>query len=521
MRNKNWKLGAAVAGISLYAFSASAQAQEVTGTPPQPAPARQATPAKPARTTAAKSDTESAVATMPTWEAYGSNDPQTLEETFFRLSRDFVSTSELGVRRLGAVPVWPRGDLKFGPVRLMPYLREGVEYESNFYKQPETGPGSNKHGRDAQWSHVNEAALFADTILCGGRMRLSGSVHSIWTNRYDHEKADSWEFDGQVGGSYRWPSGVWVSTGIAWERRNDAADISEINGDFDRVNRRLFFNAGMDRDIIFGSKVQLEAGVATRNADARDLIYDDIDRTETTFHIKASYPFWKKSTRIFALGTYRLDSRQSESINDGNVFGFDMGMEGAIPLREGEYRGLRGSVSIGFQSALYSNDEFTRGADTIIADENRKNTNLHIQAGLQYLASPRTTFDLRYVRTNQFSLRGNYQITDRVDFSCTHNFAKNLVGRASIFGQYSDPSGQVAQETIPGNDYSSAAPNIGTTGAGVGLRYAYNEWMDFDCSFDVENRNAESERSYKNYRGELGVTIYLNALTPRPRSSAR
>ena len=72
-----------------------------------------------------------AVKTVPAWAPYGADDDATMEETFFRLAQDFVSTSEIGVRRLGHVPIWPRGDLKLGRVRIMPYLRESGEWESN------------------------------------------------------------------------------------------------------------------------------------------------------------------------------------------------------------------------------------------------------------------------------------------------------------------------------------------------------------------------------------------------------
>src|SRR5438132_908307 len=70
-------------------------------------------------------DRDNAVNTLGTWGSFGAADEQeTLEETFFRLSRDFATTTEGGIRRLGSVPIWPRGDIKVLGIRILPYLRE-------------------------------------------------------------------------------------------------------------------------------------------------------------------------------------------------------------------------------------------------------------------------------------------------------------------------------------------------------------------------------------------------------------
>ena len=61
------------------------------------------TPATAADETGAKkSEGETTTAPIPAWRSFGSSgDEEDLEETFFRLAQDFVSTSEIGVRRLG------------------------------------------------------------------------------------------------------------------------------------------------------------------------------------------------------------------------------------------------------------------------------------------------------------------------------------------------------------------------------------------------------------------------------------
>jgi hypothetical protein len=508
MKTKSRRLASVLAGASLYVFASAAFAQDDAS-------------AGTSTTPATKPDAAAATKEMPKWEAFGAGDTPSLEENFFRLARDFVTTSELGVRRLGHVPVWPRGELKLGSVRILPYVREGVEYESNFYRQPETGPRQGTQGRDAQWTLTSEAGALADTMLAGGRLRISASADSIWSTRFDDEKPDTWEADVQIGGTYHFPSSFWIACGFAWERRNDPADIFETGRDFDRSNRRGFVNWGFDKDIFFGSKVRIEMGVSTRNSRSQDKVLSDLNRTETTYFVKASYPFLRETTRIFVMGTYGVDSRDSDRINSGQRGGVNVGLEGSIPLREGEYRGLRGQVSVGFTSALYDNETFNSGSSTIIADENRRNTNLNVQVGLQYLMSPKSTIDLRYVRQNQFTFHGNYQITDRVDLTYSHNITRNITGRLAVYGEHSNPSGQIAQETQPHThpDNTAPAPNVNNLGAGIGLRWAFNEWMDFDWSFDYSRRN-DHEKSYSNYRSLLGVTVFLNSLTPRPRTAS-
>ena len=512
--NRRNKQGAVVAAaLVLCAYASVASAQD-----PPPKPGTTAAPRtqpQDPRTATPATAREEAVQSIPAWEEFGSTtDTENLEETFFRLSRDFVSTAEIGVRRLGHVPVWPRGDLKLGPVRIFPYLREAVEYESNFYRQPNTGRAPGSRGADSAWTHVHQVGALADMILCNGRARIFGAAESTWNVRYDKDKADTWELDSQLGASFRWPSGFWVKGGVAYERRDDPIEI-EFTDRFKRTNKRGFLEWGFDRDVFFGSKVQMEMGVSTRNSKSREDALDDLDRTETTWYAKASYPFWKKTTRIFGRLRYRQDERESDSINDGDVFGFDAGIEGHIPIREGEYRGLRGTLSMGFDRALYDDDTFTRGSDRIVADSDSNNTSLHVEAALQYLVSPRTSIDLRYLRTNQFSFRGNYQIVDRVDLTFNHNFTRAIVGRVGAFYEHTDPSGTLPARTTDDDIDVRQAPNVNRGGIGVGVRYAINDWMDIDASVDWEKRNAEAERSYSNYRGILGITFYLNALKPR------
>jgi long-subunit fatty acid transport protein len=139
-------------------------------------------------------------------------------------------------------------------------------------------------------------------------------------------------------------------------------------------------------------------------------------------------------------------------------------------------------------------------------------------AALQYIMSSKTTMDLRYNHETEFSTHGNYQLVDRIEFGVSHAFNRQLSGQLDLYYEHSDPSGENPHEPLNGIDLSESAPNVNREGAGIGFRYAINDWMDVDMSMSVENRNDVPENSFKNYQGLLGFTFYLNALTSRMRA---
>ncbi len=461
---------------------------------------------------------EEATRTLPKWESYGGGtDPNSLDETFFRLAQDFVSTSDLGVRRLGSVPIWPRGELKFGKVRILPYLREAVEWDTNFYRRPRTGypDGSNrgKKGRQTGWTQVNQVGALADVLLNGGRTRISLSVDQTWNVRYRQDQPDTWENMTQLGVSHKINEALWTSVGYGYERRTDPTELQQTRR-FERTTNRLFARLGMNRDLFFGSRLNYEVGIDVRDVRGKQQEFEDDTRRETTGYAKVSYPFWKRTTRIFGTLTYRNDNRDSERLNDGNVWGWDMGMQGSIPLSDGGYRGLRGQVSVGFQTARYDNGKYNSGNDQLRTDSNDSNTNLSVNAALQYIMSPRTTMDLRYIRTNQFSYTGNYQIVDRIDYTLSHNITPKLVGRFQTFYEISDPSGKRGNDNVDGERVNgqSRYKDFKRGGVGIGFRYPVQDWVDLDLSFDWEKRVSDQTSSYSNVRGIFGVTFYFSGL---------
>lgn len=463
---------------------------------------------------------EDGVETVPAWKAFGSGDQEVLEETFFRLAQDFVGTSEIGVRRLGAVPIWPRGELKIGPVRVLPYLREGLEWETNVYRRPATGVANSllssddKRGRESGWSWVHQLGVMADSRHMGGRLRIALSADARWEDHFSRGQPDTFQIDTTLGASYRWGNGAWVRGGVAYNRRTDPIEIELAGQEFERDNYNTFLTGGFDKDIFFGSKAKLEVGVRSRDVSPNKRDFQAVDRTETEFHAKVSYPFWKKTTDVFVRGRYRRENRESHTLNDGDVFGVDFGIQGNIPLMKGQNRGLRGTISFGFDHAGYEDPSFTqRGQRLINGDDDDSHTNLAIRGALQYVISSRSTVDLRLLRTNQFSVFGNFQVVDRADLTYSRNITPRLTGRVSSFLEHTNPSG----ENPPNGGPRSPNRHMSRGGVGVGVRYKLNEWLDADLSYDYERRNAETDRTYSNSRVALGLTFYMSALRPKPR----
>ena len=521
MNISRWSLSGAAAVVGACAMASTALAQEE----PKETPTDEAKPDgenqqqdKPATQTQPPSAREQAIEDVETWEAAEGGKPETLQEAFFRLSRNFVATSDDGFRRLGTVPLWPRGEFKLGDIRLFPYLRQAAEWESNFYRTPEDSP----QDEQSEWTHVNEAGALADLALMGGRLHISAGIDAIWRLRYGSDAPDdTFDVDSQFNVEYAWPSGVWVRAGAAYIIRNDPDDLPSIGAtNFERTQTRTYFTLGTDRDIFFGSRFRFEMGVQTNFEEAEEDVYSDLDRDEYIAYVKASYPFLKDTTRIFGIARYRWDNRDSEEINDGEAVGMSVGLEGSIPLSQGAYRSLRGQISVGFDTAVYDNDEFQSGSNTVVADDNDEATTANVVVGLQYLMSPRASIDVRYLHQAEFSFYGNYQIVDRVDANFTSNLTRRLTGRLSAFYEHTNPSGSFPRETIPPTPGTGDAPDTTRIGIGAGLRWAWTDWMDIDLSTDMERSNSDLDTDYVNYRAIVGLTFYLNALTAKPRRAA-
>jgi hypothetical protein len=118
-----------------------------------------------------------------------------------------------------------------------------------------------------------------------------------------------------------------------------------------------------------------------------------------------------------------------------------------------------------------------------------------VVAGIRYLPGPKSSAELRLLRTLQFSSSGNFQIKSRADLSYAYNIIRNLIARAGIYWELSQPS---------------VGDDITRYGAGLGARYMVLENLDVDVALDYQDRITDRP-GYENnqFIGSVGLTLYF------------
>jgi hypothetical protein len=186
-------------------------------------------------------------------------------------------------------------------------------------------------------------------------------------------------------------------------------------------------------------------------------------------------------------------------------------------------------VSVGFDSAFYEDDTYVQDGVTIRNDSDEEDTSLNVSVVLEYVQSPRTLWSLSYLRENRFTYHGNYQISDRVELALNQQLMQKLRGRVATYFEYDDPSGNLRPDDNtnpnPGGPLlpdtrtvSGDYPSSTRFGAGFGLRYAINDFMDADMDYFWDRRNNRVD-GYVNHHATAGLTFYLNALRPKARGA--
>jgi hypothetical protein len=95
----------------------------------------------------------------------------------------------------------------------------------------------------------------------------------------------------------------------------------------------------------------------------------------------------------------------------------------------------------------------------------------------------------------EFSPSSNYAVVDRLDLAMTHNCLRNLISRAGVFVERSEPS---------------LGGHFTRYGAGLGSRYLLTDNIDLDFSADWSKRNStDLGFDTKLVEASIGVTIYL------------
>jgi hypothetical protein len=404
------------------------------------------------------------------------------------LAEDYIFLSQIGSRGRGNVPIWPRGAMKLGPVQIFPYLEGRIGWTNHVYDDERRG---------SSWYATAGGGVAGKLDLAGGRADLTFGGDYRHTDYFAGENESYFEWTVGAGVAYRFGNGVWIKGGVKWEHLVDPVDLDEV-GELRRDQVYPYIDLGFDD--AFGSKLKLEVGVDFFNAQYADREFDTSDRSETNAHVRLSYPFIQDTTRLYVQYDFYYGRRDSQRINDLDS-GHEVsgGIEGTIPLTKSER--LTGELGFGYRNDLYAPPSTLNiGTGQYPTDDDRRQGIVTAYGALRYLMGPNTSFDLRLLRTLDFSATSNYQIVNRGDLSMTHNCLPNLVSRLTVFAENSDPSG----------DGSQGAQDMTRFGFGVGSRFMIQDNADLDFAFNWSRRNT-SRVGYDTtiLDASLGLTIHF------------
>jgi hypothetical protein len=426
---------------------------------------------------------------VPTYEEsvlYGAETPG---GQYLRLAENYLYYSEIGTRGIGHIPLWPRGALYVGRFEIFPYLTSSLSWSSNAYESED--------GDSAVIWEVGGGITGQHQILSGRGAVTFGLDYreSFYSNDY----GDTSQWTGGVGLTYAFSPRLWASAGVKWEHLTDPVGI-EYSDEVERDQVYPYIDVGLGDALGEGSKIQLEAGLDYSDAEFAESDYETGDFGEWDFHVKASYPFYKETTRLYVRYDYLWSDRESERINDlsgGNRFAG--GIEGMLPLTQTGR--LEGYVEAGYRQDTYDGSRYYEDGSDVLETDRKSNAGTWVGAlGIRYYAGPRTTVDLRLERTLAPSSRGNYQIVDRGDIWITRSVMRDLMARLGAYAEHSDPS---AGPSVGGYD-------VFRWGVGIGTRYIVTDFLDVfgDCEYSSRNTD-RSEDDAGEFRVTIGVDVYF------------
>lgn len=435
---------------------------------------------------------EAGVREVPTYEEpmEQPEDEGSPQDTFYSLAEDYIFLSEIGGRRPGRVPVWPRGAFHLGPVQIFPYLEGRIGWTNNVY---------DTEAERESFFVTEGGGVAGQYAFLGGRAKLTFGGDYRHFDYFSGEEDSYSEWTAGLGASYVFPMGLWIKGGIKWEHLVDPVDI-QFAGRLERDQVYPYINVGLDN--AFGNKINVEVGVQYFDAQYAGRSFDTGDRETWNGWVKVSYPFFKDTTRIYVRYDYFRSKRQSDRLNDlqdgHEVTG---GLEGTFPITRSER--LKGDIGIGYRRDLYGDPRnYVVGTETLQTDNDSRRGVITVHASLRYLIGAKTSADLRLLRTLDFSPSANYQVINRADLSVTHNCLRNLVSRIGTFIEYSDQSDR--------QDSYDRGGNFTRFGVGIGSRYLLLDNADLDLSVDWSKRNTSREGYDTDvFSASLGFTYYF------------
>ena len=405
---------------------------------------------------------------------------ETPQDSFMRLAQDYLHVTEIGARSIGTVPLWPRGQLKIGPILLFPYLTGHVSWTNNVFQESDSR---------SSWFLTAGAGFTGQYGFMQGRGSFTFGLDYVHKEYLQRDNLAYDELVGGVGLAYKFPRGLWIKGGVKWERLVDPIGV-EFKGEVKRNQWYPYIDLGWDE--VFGNKFNLQVGFDVTIVEFDKEEFDTADRDEYRAHAKISYPFMKSGARVYVVYSYTWDNRPSDYQNDlHSGHQISGGIEGDIPLVQSGR--LTGYAEIGYRRNLYGGSKPIK--PVVDTDDSDQGSTVTFGTGLRYQVSPKTSADLRAFRDIAFSARGNYQVKTRVDASVNQNVMRDLVARLAGYFEHAKPS--------DGN-------TITRFGGGVGARYFLIDNVDLDLSLNWDNRNTAQEGyDTTQFVGSFGVTIYF------------
>ena len=420
--------------------------------------------------------------------AYEEPYEETMRERYFRMTRDFISPRQVGLGRVGRVPVTPRGIIKAGPFRFSPFLTTAVGWQSN--------PNLNEDDKDSSWFWEGRIGVTADASFLKDRLSINGMVDMLYRDYTRDSVNDNW--DGSVGLSARYdlPVGFYIHAGAIYSHEFYPIDEIDLPDRAERDGWDFFFDFGFDEMLskAFGGRFKVEVGFDVSNRNYSDHEFTLADRTEFEGHIRVSYSL-RQELALYVEYAHGEITKNNTRLNDGSYDNLVFGIDGAYGFGPGQR--LQGTIFAGVQRNEFDDQKVYRvGSDTLHTDDGDDKNDLKAGVQLRYLMGTRTQIRLIYIRTTAFSLEGDYQTVDRIDLSGDYTIIRGLVGRVGGYGEWDRPS---------------MTSDVYRYGGGAGVRYMINDFLDADLNYEARYRQDTDKlgNDYEDYRVILGLTFYL------------
>ena len=418
-----------------------------------------------------------------------------LRERYFRISQDFIKPQLLGLGRIGEVRRWPHGMIKAGPFRFSPYLTAALGWQSNAFLQEDD--------EKSTWFYETRFGLTGDGSFLKDKLTIRGTGEFYYRNYTREGVHDDWEGVFGLSTKYTLPVGVWVEAGAVYTRLFDPVDEEDVPTRMRRDQMDYFLDMGLDEAFqrLVGRSWKLELGFDFRTRNFHDEEFSLGDRVEWDTHLRLSYVL-REDLDVYVEGTYGQIQSRSKRLNDSWHWNVDFGLDGSIDLTSSGR--LQGQIFVGYRADVYDETSaYQVGSQTFFTEDNEDGDQVTAGLQLRYLMGTRTTLTALYTRTTTFSLKGNYQNVDRFDMSASYIVMDGLSARISGYYEWDQPSN---------------VADVYRYGAGAGVRYSINDFVDADLSYDVRWRNDMGNPSefpyargvdYEDHRVILAVTFYL------------